>query len=82
MDEFKNIMDLMNCGLNGESTLKETIPEIVKLGLSKKPESIDGIMNWMLEEECLSKPHPGLNNVITACSEIVIKPQLEQTRVR
>ena len=31
MNEFMDIMRLMNNGLNNESTLKETYPRIVKL---------------------------------------------------
>lgn len=80
MQEFMEIMSLMNYGLNGESTLKETLPKILKLGLSINPENISGVMDWMIEEECLSKPHPGLNSVITACKEVV--PTMINSRVR
>ena len=71
MQEFMEIMSLMNYGLNNESTLKDTIPKIVKLGLSINPENINGVMDWMMEEECLTNPHPGLNSVITACKQVV-----------
>ena len=77
MNEFMDIMRLMNNGLNNESTLKETYPRIIKLCLLKNPSNIDKVTTWMLPEECFSRPHPGLNEVVTACQEIV--PINEQT---
>lgn len=46
MEEFMDIMKLMNNGLNNESTLKETYPLIVKLGLIKNPNNIDRVTDW------------------------------------
>ena len=71
MKEFMDIMKLMNNGLNNESTLKETYPLIVKLGLIKNPNNIDRVTDWILEEACFSQPHPGLDQVVTVCREIV-----------
>ena len=84
MNEFMDIMRLMNNGLNNESTLKETYPKIIKMGLLKKPSSIDNLLNWMLPEECFSRPHPGLNKIIASCQKFVPKKEqdIEQTRTR
>ena len=84
MNEFMDIMKLMNNGLNNESTLKETYPRIVKLGLLKKPDSISSLLDWMLPEECFSQPHPGLNEVVSSCQEIIpsMEQSIEQARTR
>ena len=84
MNEFMDIMRLMNNGLNNESTLKETIPRIVKLALLKNPSNIDKVTAWMLPEECFSRPHPGLNEVVSACQEIIpsMEQLAEQSRVK
>lgn len=71
MKEFMDIMKLMNNGLNNESTLKDTYPLIVKLGLIKNPSNIDRVTAWLLEEACFSKSHPGLDQVVDICREIV-----------
>lgn len=84
MNEFMDIMRLMNNGLNNESTLKESIPRIVKLGLLKNPSNISDVIDWMLPEECFSHPHPGLNEVILACQDIVptMGQNIEQAKIR
>ena len=84
MNEFMDIMRLMNNGLNNESTLKDTYPRIIKLCLLKSPSNIDKVTTWMLSEECFSHPHPGLNEVVTACQEIVLTKEqsIDQSRVR
>lgn len=84
MNEFMDIMRLMNNGLNNESTLKETYPRIIKLGLLKNPSKINDVIDWMLPEECFSLPHPGLNEVVLACQEVVpsMEQNIEQSRIR
>ena len=84
MNEFMDIMRLMNNGLNNESNLKETYPRIVKLALLKNPGNIDKVTAWMLPEECFSRPHPGLNEVVSACQEVVptMEQSIDQPRVR
>ncbi len=71
MNDFMEIMQLMNNGLNNESTLNDTYPKIVALALAKNPNSIENVQAWMLEEACFSKPHPGLDNVKEACEEVI-----------
>ena len=71
MKEFMDIMKLMNNGLNNESTLKDTYPLIIKLGLVKNPNNIDRVTAWMLEEACFREHHPGLDQVVDICHEIV-----------
>ena len=83
MNEFMDIMRLMNNGLNNKSTLNETYPEIIKLALRNNPNNMDKVVAWMLKEECFSKPHPGLNEVVDTCQSIVpIKEQEIASRVR
>lgn len=71
MNEFMDIMKLMNNGLYNGSTLKEVIPKISILTMKKNPRNIGHVMNWMLEEESLSNPHPGLNETIQACKTVI-----------
>ncbi|MEG2322077.1 MAG: hypothetical protein RSB71_01125 [Bacilli bacterium] len=78
---FMNIMRVMNNGLNNESTLVMLYPMITKLCLEKKPEQIGNVIEWMLGEEVLSKPHPGLNDIVGVCKGVVT-PSIEQVRVR
>lgn len=71
MREFMDIMQLMNNGLYNDSTLKDVIPKISALAMEKNPRSIGHVMNWMLGEECLSNPHPGLDETIRACKTVI-----------
>lgn len=72
MKEFMDIMQLMNNGLYNDSTLKDVIPKISALAMKQNPRNIGHVMNWMIDEECLSKPHPGLNETIYACKNVIV----------
>lgn len=71
MKEFMDIMQLMNNGLYNNSTLKDIIPKISALTMKQNPRNIGRVMNWMIGEECLSNPHPGLNETIQACKTVI-----------
>lgn len=68
MNEFMEIMELMNYGLKQESTLKQTVPKIVKLGLTKKPNCIEKMLEFVLPEQAYDHPHKGLDEVVEACT--------------
>lgn len=69
---FMEIMELMNNGLyNKNNMLPHVIPKISTLTMKCSPENIGHVMDWMLEEECLSRPHPGLNETIQACKTVI-----------
>lgn len=79
MNEFMDIMKLMNNGLHNDSTLKDVIPKISALAMRRNPRNIGYVMNWMLEEQCFTNPHPGLDETIQACKAVIVTEL--QTRI-
>ncbi len=78
---IKNIIKVMNNGIRNESTLSLVIPMIVKYATLKCPEKLKNIENWFIPENALSKPHPGLDGVISVCQDVIKGIDLNQEAV-
>lgn len=78
---IKDIVKVMNNGIRNESTLALSIPMIVKLATLKAPEKLTEIQNWFIPENVLSRPHPGLDGVLSVCQDVINGINLNQEAV-
>lgn len=83
MNEFQSIMQLMNNGVYNDSTLKDSVPAIVKFSLKFGQDKANEALEWVPEEQALQnkKGHEGLDQIVGACKQ-AITYQMEQSKVR
>lgn len=84
MNEFQSIMRLMNNGVHNDSTLKESIPAILKFTLRYGNEKANEALEWVPKEEALRSKngHRGIDDVVNACNDILKSIELQQEKVR
>lgn len=71
MNKIDEIAQIMNSGIHTKSTLCLVVPMITQLCLEKHPERVEEIKTWFIPEAGLSRPHPGLDERYTICTEAI-----------
>lgn len=71
MNEFNEIMGLMNNGLDNDSTLAVSVPKIAQWGLKRNASVVGDIMNFIPPEVAMNRPHPGLDEVVTVLQNVI-----------